>query len=535
MSRPRVLVVGGGYVAVTLTRGLRRAMKRGDVDVTVVSRDNFHVFHGFVGEMVTGRVAPGNILSPVRRIFPPATVHVAEIEAIDLDARLVTTSRHLDGARFELPYDELVLALGTVQNTEAYPGLAEHAFKLKTFADCFALKNHLLEMFELAEIEPSEEERRRLLTFFVAGGGFSGTELAGELAGFVRLVLKREDRGLRRDECRVVLVHPGSTILPELQSGDGPDARPLDSLVDYARRHMQSLGVEVLTETRVASATPEEVVLSNGERVPTRTIVSAVGTQPSPLLAPLGLPQDTRGRVVVDETLRVEGFEHVWSGGDCAAVPHPQGGTCPSVGIYALKHGGHIAKNIASGSPRPFRYRGLGQGVSIGKRTAVGELKGVRLRGLLAWLAWRAVLVYHFPTWDRRLRLLADWLIWPLVGRDIVWMARDDRDLRDHLYQPGQVIAQRRRPVRHVHVIVEGVVELVGGDGGTLGPGDHFGRLWLESVGVDALRASTVVRTVALRADQAHRLRDVLGSTGKLVRDEASLAREAARRADTSV
>src|SRR5690349_22180221 len=127
MTRPSVLVLGGGYVAMTLTRGLRRAIERDRLEATVVSRENFHVFHGFVGEMVTGRVAPGNILSPVRRIFPPSTVHVAEIEAIDLDARVVTTSRHLDGARFELPYDELVLALGTMQNTEAYPGLAEHA------------------------------------------------------------------------------------------------------------------------------------------------------------------------------------------------------------------------------------------------------------------------------------------------------------------------------------------------------------------------------------------------------------------------
>jgi NADH dehydrogenase len=538
MSKTRVLVLGGGYVAITLSRGLRRAIREGRVDVTVVSRENFHVFHGFVGEMVTGRVSPGNILSPVRRIFPPAKVHVGEIEAIDLDARLVTTSRHLDGARFELPYDELVLALGTVQNTEAYPGLAEHAFKLKTFADCFALKNHLLEMLELANIEPDEEERRRLLTFFVAGGGYAGTELAGELADFVRLAFAREYAGLRREECRVVLVHPGPTILPELQSAEGAARRRLAPLVDYAMRHMRDLGVEVLTETRVASATPHEVVLSNGERVPTRTIVSAVGTKPAPVLAALGLPQDERGRVLVDDRLRVEGREHVWAGGDCAAVPHPRGGTCPSVGIYALKHGEHIARSLEraleGGPPEPFRYSGLGQGVSIGARTAVGEVKGLPLRGLPAWVVWRALLLYYFPTWDRRLRLVADWSIWPVVGRDIVQMGRDDRDLRDHLYQPGQVIAERRRPVRHVHVVVEGEVELIGRDGEvdserTLGPGDHFGRLWIESVGVDALRARTLVRTVALRADQAHRLRDILSSTGKLARDEESLARQAAR------
>jgi NADH dehydrogenase len=256
------------------------------------------------------------------------------------------------------------------------------------------------------------------------------------------------------------------------------------------------------------------------------------------VLAALGLPQDERGRVLVDDRLRVEGREHVWAGGDCAAVPHPRGGTCPSVGIYALKHGEHIARSLEraleGGPPEPFRYSGLGQGVSIGARTAVGEVKGQPLRGLPAWVVWRALLLYYFPTWDRRLRLVADWSIWPVVGRDIVQMGRDDRDLRDHLYQPGQVIAERRRPVRHVHVVVEGEVELIGRDGEvdserTLGPGDHFGRLWIESVGVDALRARTLVRTVALRADQAHRLRDILSSTGKLARDEESLARQAAR------
>jgi len=536
MSRPRVIILGGGYVAITVTRRLRKAIRSGRVDVTVVSRENFHVFHGFVGEMITGRVAPGNILSPVRRIFPPAHVHVGEIEGVDLDARLVSTSRHLDGAQFELPYDELVLALGTVQNTGAYPGLAEHAFKLKTFGDCFALKNHLLEMFELADIEPNEEERRRLLTFFVAGGGYAGTELAGELADFVRLMTKHEYAGIRREECRVVLVHPGPTILPELQASDGS----YDKLVGHAERHMRSLGVEVRTGTRVVSATPHEVVLSNEERVPTRTIVSAVGTRPAPILEGLGLPSDDRGRVRVDESLRVEGHDHVWAGGDCASVQHPRGGTCPSVGIYALKHGEQIGRNIdrvITGRPvAPFRYKGLGQGVSIGRRTAVGEVKGVRLRGLPAWLVWRSLLFYYVPTWDRRLRLLADWSLWPLVGRDIVAMGREDRDLRDHLYQPGQVIAERNRPVRHVHVIVEGEVELLGRDGEvdgdrTLGPGDHFGRLWIESMGVVALRSKTLVRTVALRADQAHRLRDILSSTGKLARDEESLAREAARRA----
>jgi NADH dehydrogenase len=525
----RILVLGGGYVPVALTRELRDAVRAGAAEVTVVTRTNFHVFHGFIAEMITGRVSPSHILSPVRRIFASARVHVAEIEAIDLDARRVVTSRHLDGARFELAYDELVLAVGSAENLEAYPGLAEHAFRLKAYRDCLALKNHVLEMFELADIERDAEERRRLLTFFVAGGGYAGTEIAAELADFVRLLTAGEYPGIRRDECRVVLVHPDATILPELYGSSSTEQRGRNyrELVEWATRHVRGLGVEILTETRVTAVTPNEVHLSGGVVIPTRTVVSAVGTKPQPVLDGLDLPRDARGRVATDAFLRVPGRPGLWAGGDCAAVPHPSGGTCPPVGIFALAHGRQIGRNLSNTlrgrPPGPFTYTGLGQGVSIGHRTAVGELKGVPLRGLLCWTLWRGTLFYFFPTWDRRLRLLADWSIWPVVGRDIVQLdhgGRGDYEVRHYVHQPGEAIAERRRPVRYVHVIVEGEAEVVAASGdvlSTLGPGDHFGRKWLETAGGDVVRARSLVRTVALRADQANRLQDVLASAGRLI------------------
>lgn len=529
-SRPHVLVLGGGYVPITLTRELRRPLKRGELDVTVVSRENFHIFNGFVGEMITGRIGPGSMLSPVRRIFAPAKIHVAEIESIDLEARKVVTSRHLDGARFELDYDHLVLGLGSVESNDAYPGLAEHAFKLKTFTDCLLLKNHILEMFELADIERDPAERRRLLTFVVVGGGYAGTEIAGELADFARLLTKREYSGIRREECRVLIVHPAPTLLPELygsQSTEGQGrGKSYAKLVDYATRHSVKLGVELLLETKVVGATPLDVFLSSGEHVPTRTIVSAVGTEAPPLFDTIEIPRGTRGRVSTDDCLRVEGFEDVWAGGDCAAVPHPHGGTCPPVGIYALKHGSRIGKNIRrvvhGKEPEPFRYPGLGQGVSIGGRTAVGEVKGFPVRGHFAWAIWRFLHFYYFPSWDRRLRLLADWSIWPLVGRDIVQLGRGNQgeyEIRHQVYQPGQVIADRARPVRQVHVIVEGEVELVLGEEivENLRAGDHFGRKSIELSRADTARARTLVRTVALRADQANELQDMLLSTDRIV------------------
>ena len=531
---PHVLILGGGFVAQKVARRLRRPIERGELMVTVVDRDNFFTFHGLIGEMVTGRILPSNLLNPARRIFSPAHVHVGEIESIDIEAKRVVTSRRLDGARFELDYDQAVVCIGSGENLEAYPGLSEHAFRLKSFDDCFRLKNHVIEMFELADIESDPSERRRLLTFFIAGGGFSGSELAGELAQFVDRLTSREYNRIRRDECRVVLVHPGPTLLPELYGSKNAErsAKSYPRLVEFGMNHARKLGIELMLETRVTGATLNEVYLSNDEHIPTRTIVSAVGSKAWALLEDIDLPKDERGRLVTDEFLRVDGRSDLWAGGDCASVRHPHGGTCPPVALFAQKHGDHIGRNIRRAldgrSLRPFRSTVLGQGISIGRRTAVGVLKGIPLKGRFAWIMWRLVLwTIAVPSWDRRLRLLADWAIWPIVGRDIVQMGPTGMaayDVRHHVYQAGESIADSARPVRLVHVIVEGEVEIVRGQEGgeaelleTIGAGDHFGRKWLERRGANVARAKSLVRTVALQEDQANQLQDVLLSTERIV------------------
>ena len=533
-DRPRVLVLGGGYVSLYLARKLGASIEQGKVDCTIVSRENFQAFHGFIGEMLSGRISASHILSPARRIFSPAQVHVGEIESIDLESSTVITSRRLDGKRTEHHYDQLVVGLGTDDRLDVYPGLAEHGFRLKTYADCFRLRNHILQMFELADIEEDPEERRRLLTFFVAGGGYAGTEIAGELAHLASLLTAKEYRGVRFEECRFVLVEPGPTIIPELygRDGSGPGAHP--RLVELAMRRQAELGVEVRTNTLVTAATPNEVSLSNGERIPARTIISAVGTKPNPLVERLPFEKDDRGRIVVDWCLRVPGRPGIWAGGDSAAVPNPRGGgACPPVAIYAMKHGAKIGSNIARGltgkRPRRFNYPGIGQGASVGNRYAVAELQGVEVWGFPAWLVWRSLLTYYFPSRDQRLRMMADWLIWPIAGRNILEIQVDrpgDYELRQNRFQPGETILTEGEASRYIHVIVEGEVDLIevaDGDAEeppvlrTLGPGDHFGVRWIESFGREAARAKTEVRTIALRRDQAPRLQEVLDSAGRLV------------------
>jgi NADH dehydrogenase len=530
-DRPRIVVAGGGYVAIGATRALRRSIRRGEVHVTVVSRENFHFFHGLVADCIVGRMSPTSGLSPVRRIFPPADFRMAEVEEIDLAARTVAGVRAVDGLRCTFEYDHLLIGIGSVDHLELYPGLGEHAFRLKTAHDVLGLRNHVIAMFELAEIESDPLERRRLLTFVVAGGGYAGTEVAAELADFVGRLSNGEYSSIRRKECRVVLVQPGPTILPELYgSKGGPGhAEGHPRLVEFATKHVRSIGVEVLTGTRVTSVSPNEVALSEGESIRAGTIISAVGARPSPIVGELDLPKDEHGRLRTDPFLRVEGQTNVWAGGDCAAVPHPDGGTCPPRALDALQHGRFAARNIlastAGRSLRRYTYRAFGQGIPIGRHVAVAELKGRELHGTLSWFLLRAFLLYYTPTWDRRVRLFADWLATPFVGRDIVesgGSSTEPYELRENVYGPNELIVREGRPGRYLHVILEGEVQLVrAGAGGDevfarLGAGDMFGQKWLDQTAEESARAVTQVRTLMLRADQARRARHLLAALAKL-------------------
>ncbi|MGZ4318463.1 MAG: FAD-dependent oxidoreductase [Gaiellaceae bacterium] len=532
MAATRVLVLGGGFTALHFCRSARRAIKSGQLDVTVVARDNFLCIHGMINEMVVGRIAPGTIANPARRIFAPAKFHQGEIESIDVEGKKVVTSRAIDGARSELEYDVLVLGLGTAENLEVYPGLAEHAFKLKSFHDCFRLRNHILEMLELAEDEPDEEERRRLLTFFVAGGGYSGTEIAGELADFLTRMTAKEYPRIDRNECRVVVVHPGPSLLPELYGSGGVErkSRAHPRLIKHAEKHARSLGVELFLETRVKSATPSEVYLSNDEAIPTRTIISSVGTRPNPLIEALGFERDEHGRLVTDEYLRVKGQSDVWAGGDNGASRHPKGGTVPPVAFYALKTGRHIGKQVARQAAgkalKPYRSQVRIQGINLGGRRAVGEVSGFGLYGYMPWVTFRIGALYLAASLDRRLHLLADWTVAMLAGRDIVQMrghGGPGYEVVENFFEPGQHIADRHRLFRYVHVVVEGEVDLLKRVDGreeavsTVTAGGYFGRKVLDRAGADLVRAKSVVRTLAIHVDQANKLQDVLRGAPTLV------------------
>jgi NADH dehydrogenase len=519
MSIPKVLILGGGYVTITAARNLRKAVERGEIELTVVTRENFHCFHGFVGEMLTGRVSVGSITSPVRRIFAPADIHMASVEHIDPSAQKVTVSRLHDGTTYELAYDHLLVAVGSADNMDMYPGLREHSHCLKTYDGCVKLKNHILQMFERASICSDPEERKALLTFVIAGGGYAGTEIAGEIKDYCRILTSKEYRHISYEDCRSILVCKTETILPELQSGKGAagygNGHP--KLVDFAYKHTKKLGVEVLLNTKVEAASSTHVYLSNGSNIPTRTIVNMVGTKPQRIVEELDVPKDARGRILCNADMRAMGWNNIWGAGDCAAVPHPKGDHCPSVGIFALKTGKHFAKNVLRAvrqQPlKPFSYVGLGQGISIGKRTAVVALKGVPIKGLLAWILWRILLVYYFPTWDRRIRLIADWCMWLFVGRDIVEMGLKDEApvrIKHRLYQPDECIASSADADHFTQRILSGAVKVIskGHIVGTMYEGEDLDLTPYSLYGEASAYAIGMVRTAAMKRSERELMED---------------------------
>jgi NADH dehydrogenase len=537
MTEPaRIVCLGGGWSAIYFVAALKSAIRRGQVQVTVVSRDNFHTFHGFIGEMLVGRIQPFQIINPARRIFPGARFHNAEVEAIDVDKQTVTTSRKLDGRQYVLPYDYLYVSLGSIDDLSRYPGIAEHAHKLKTYWDCFKVRNHILAMLEMAEIEDDPAERRRLLTFVVVGGGYGGIEVAAELQDYVKQLAKKEYPLLHEDELRVMVLEGGSRILPELHQHHEP-------LVSYAERFLKKSGLEIKVNTRIVAATPEEAVLDGGERIPTRSIISSSGTALSPLLERLPYERDERGRLKTDRFARVVGSENIWAGGDCAAVPHPKGGTCPTVAIFAMRSGRLAARNIVRTLQKkplqPFTFTGLGDACSLGRRRAVSQVWGLRFYGIFAWIIWRSLFLAFVPTWDRRIRIFLDWMLTPIFGRDIVNVRMDEPyGIRQELYEPGQAVVRQGEIGKRLYLIWKGEAEVIRRTSNgeeviaVLGSGAHFGEtaVFDDVRRTATVRAKTRLEVISLGQAEAVVLSDAVRPFGDIVRKvPAAPAQEAAR------
>jgi NADH dehydrogenase len=413
----RVVVLGGGFAGVTCARELERlAGADRSIAITLVSETNALLFTPMLAEVAGSSLEPTHISAPIRTALRRSEVLRARVARIDLDARRVD----LEGGG-ALAYDHLVLALGAVSNFFGNAALERQAIGFRSLREAILVRNQVIDAFERAGTEADPALRRELLTFVVAGGGFAGVELAGALNDFARGILA-DYPGLGPGDVRVVLVHAGVRILPELS----------ERLGRYALERMAARGVEFRLGARVKDARPGAVVLDTGDELRAGTLVWTAGARPNPLLAALPVARDRRGAIVVDPALAVPGRPGVWAAGDCAAVVDARSGRpCPPTAQFALREGRRLARNVHAAlrglPPRPFHFDSLGALCVVGHQTACAELaipfargRTVRFSGLLAWLLWRAIYLAKLPGLERKVRVATDWLVELFFPRDIV-------------------------------------------------------------------------------------------------------------------
>jgi len=413
-GKPRVVILGGGFGGMYAALEFERALARGAaLDVTLVNHDNFFLFTPMLHEVAASDLDITNIVSPIRKLLRRVTFFHGEIEAIDLMHQRVGLSHGHEQHCHSLPYDHLVLALGSTTNFFDIPGLANRAFTMKSLSDAIVLRNHLIANLEEADFECGGTLRAPLLNFVVAGGGFAGVETIAAMNDFLREAVRFFPH-LRADMLRIILVSSGAVILPELGT----------KLGTYAQRKLIEQKVEIHASCKVTAVTDHDVTLSDGTTVPTNTLVWTAGISPHALLNTLPCPK-AKGRVLVNEYLEVSGWPGLWALGDCALVPDRKTGAFhPPTAQHALREGRVAARNILAtvrgGQMRPFLYSTLGLLAPIGRRTGVANILGVNFSGFIAWWLWRTIYLLKLPRFEKKLLVALDWTLDVLFSKDLV-------------------------------------------------------------------------------------------------------------------
>ncbi|MBI4639994.1 MAG: NAD(P)/FAD-dependent oxidoreductase [Candidatus Tectomicrobia bacterium] len=412
--RKQILILGGGFGGLYAALQLEKTLARDpDIEVMLVNRDNFFLFTPMLHEVAASDLDITNIVNPIRKLLQRVNFFAGDVERIDLHAKRVVASHGSDHHHHVLEYDYLVIALGTITNFYNLPGLEERALTMKSLGDAIYLRNRLIENLEESDFECRQNMCEHLLTFVVAGGGFAGVETVAAVNDFVREAIAFYPH-VSEDLLRVVLVHPGPVILPELG----------ERLGAYAQKKLAERNVEIRVNTKVTGVSDYGVELSDGTVIKTNMLVWTAGTSPNPLLATIPC-QKKQGRLMVNEYMEVPNWPGVWALGDCALIPDRKTETFyPPTAQHAMREGKIVAHNIAAairgGRKKPFIFSTIGQLAAIGKRTGVANIMGINFSGFVAWWLWRTIYLSKLPRFEKKLRVALDWTLDLLFSKDLV-------------------------------------------------------------------------------------------------------------------
>jgi NADH dehydrogenase len=408
----RVVILGGGFGGLYTARKLEKLLPQGSARVTLINDVNFMLYTPLLPGAAGGTLEPRHVVVPLREQLKGTDLKLARVTGADPANRQVTIAT-ADGGSESLTYDQLVVTIGSTSRTLPIPGLEEHAVGFKTLSEAIALRNRLVQTFEHAESIDDDEARHSLLTYVFVGAGYAGVEGLAELQDFASDMLEMYPR-CRLHGVRFMLVEARDRLMPEIS----------ESLAEFAGHELKRRGIEIRLGTTIERVSADSTELSTGEVIPTRTVAWTAGVKPHPIVAELGLPLDDTGRIKVDRYCQVEGFEDVWAIGDAAAVPDPArpGQSSPPTCQHAIREGRTVGTNVVAalgqGTKKPFTYKTLGVFVDMGRYQAVAETLGIRWRGFPAWFLARSYHLMMMPGMRRRARLVTDWTVGLLFGRD---------------------------------------------------------------------------------------------------------------------
>lgn len=412
-AHKRVVILGGGFAGLTVATELEGKLARDpSVEITLINRENFFLFTAMLHEVATSDLDLTTIVNPARKMLRRVQFLAGEVNQVDIQNRRVVFSHGFDHHRHTIEFDFLVLGMGSITNLYGIPGLREYALTMKTLGDAMRLRNQLIAHLEEADSDCCKV-KESLLTFVVAGGGFAGVETVAGINDFVRAALPSYLH-LTEDMLRIVLVHSGPVILPELD----------EQLGLYAQQKLAGRNVEIRLNAKVEEFSGGVVRLSDGAAIHTNTLVWTAGTSPNPLLETIPCAKE-RGRLLLTESLELQAWPSVWALGDCAAPPdRRRGGFHPPTAQHALREAKVVAHNVIASirgqEKNQFDFSTIAQLAAIGRRTGVANILGVNFSGFIAWWLWRTIYLSKLPRFEKKLRAAFDWTLDLIFSKDLV-------------------------------------------------------------------------------------------------------------------